>query len=116
MHEDTDQPAWAQLKSQTRTEKLTQGRFAYLSISRSPRIVLCHESTVQVQHIPAFRGGSCPCMYYCTVSDSSVCNGLGLGVDPTFSMCEERQGADWGARNVLRLEIIDFLVAGPHLQ
>jgi hypothetical protein len=80
MHEDADQPAWTQLKSQTRIEKLSQGRFAYLSISRFSRIVLGHESTVQVQYIPAFRGGSCPRMYSCTVSDSSVRDALGLGV------------------------------------
>jgi hypothetical protein len=29
-------------------------------------------NTVQVQYIPAFRGGSCACMYCCTVSDGSV--------------------------------------------
>lgn len=39
MHVHTEKPTWTQLRSQTRNEKLSPGRFAYSSISRSPRIV-----------------------------------------------------------------------------
>jgi hypothetical protein len=40
---------------------------------------------------------------------------LGWGFMQTLSICGGTHEADRGARNVSRLEIIDFLIAGPHL-
>jgi hypothetical protein len=73
MHEHTDQLARTRLQSQTRSEKLVQGRSASIRGSLAWVATL----SVQVQYIPAFRGGSWLCMYYCTVSDCRMYTSFG---------------------------------------
>jgi hypothetical protein len=71
MNVPADQSTRTRLQSQTRSDEVHPGQvrlFVDLSLPESPG----RDCTVQVQYIPAFRGGSCASMYCCTVSDGSV--------------------------------------------